>query len=247
MISNLLLQFLLTKTGKNLWMDSLSKRLKEIVIDTILCSQENMMTERKGSWEMYGFDIMIDESLHPWLLEVNSSPACDYSTAVTKAFVKKALPETMKVVLDGTSQGKIQKHALDTGGWECIYCGEVIPKVAIGFGVDIPVKGEKISTKRHQKNIYKQTKKNNKNCHMKDKYLIFDDSDLSDCDLNTTQKDNQDKHDANKENTCDNDRRNSFNNIHYGIKYQHIIRKREQKKANALKPTIPLKNITLDL
>ena len=41
---------------------------------------------------------MVDQDFNCWLLEVNSSPAMDYSTEVTKRLVKMVLEDTIKVV-----------------------------------------------------------------------------------------------------------------------------------------------------
>ena len=35
---------------------------------------------RKNAFEILGYDFMIDTNLNVWLIEVNSSPAMDYST-----------------------------------------------------------------------------------------------------------------------------------------------------------------------
>jgi tubulin monoglycylase TTLL3/8 len=43
---------------------------------------------------------MIDEDFNMWLIEVNSSPAMDYSTPVTTRLVKLVLEDTIKVVVD---------------------------------------------------------------------------------------------------------------------------------------------------
>ena len=55
-----------------------------------MCASE-MIEHRKNSWELYGFDFMVDDDYNAWLIEINSSPACDYSTKVTEVYVQKAL------------------------------------------------------------------------------------------------------------------------------------------------------------
>ena len=51
-------------------------------------------------FEMFGFDIMLDDEYNPWLIEVNSSPSLDYSTEVTTRLVKMVLSDIIKVVID---------------------------------------------------------------------------------------------------------------------------------------------------
>ena len=43
---------------------------------------------------------MVDDNYNTWLIEVNSSPAMDYSTKVTTKLVKMVLKDTAKVIVD---------------------------------------------------------------------------------------------------------------------------------------------------
>lgn len=110
-------------------------------------SASEMIEHRKNSWELYGFDFMIDEDFNPWLIEINSSPACDYSTSVTEVYVKKALVEILNVVLDlkkweSTAKKTRTGERPDTGGWERIYKGPLFEKPVAALGTDMLIKGE---------------------------------------------------------------------------------------------------------
>ena len=65
----------------------IEEKIKSLVINT-LESVQDTFEYKKGCFELYGFDIMIDEEFNVWLIEVNSSPAMDYSTHITEKLVK---------------------------------------------------------------------------------------------------------------------------------------------------------------
>ena len=71
--------FLKLKYGRDVWKDTLQEKIKKIVVCSLESARMNI-TNRKGSHEIFGYDIMIDDELNAWLIEVNSSPAMDYST-----------------------------------------------------------------------------------------------------------------------------------------------------------------------
>ena len=43
---------------------------------------------------------MVDTNYNVWLIEINQSPAMDYSTPIAEKLVKSVLPDTIKVVVD---------------------------------------------------------------------------------------------------------------------------------------------------
>lgn len=92
---------------------------------------------------MFGYDIMIDDEFNCWLIEVNSSPAMDYSTHVTERLVKMVLEDTIKVVVDYASAPTAKKKAkTDTGLFECIFRAKrTVDKPMSSFGLNLEVVG----------------------------------------------------------------------------------------------------------
>ena len=84
---------------RDVYEEEIEEKLKMVIINT-LESVQDTFEYKKGCFELYGFDIMIDEDFNAWLIEVNSSPAMDYSTQVTEVLVKQCLEDTVKVIVD---------------------------------------------------------------------------------------------------------------------------------------------------
>lgn len=69
------------KYNNDVWNESLREKIYNIIIWSLESSQD-LIENRKNSHELYGFDIMVDIDLIPWLIEINSSPCMDYSTVI---------------------------------------------------------------------------------------------------------------------------------------------------------------------
>ena len=68
--------------GPNLWYGKVWPGILTLVRST-LKSVDKVIKNRANTFQVYGFDVMLDEQCTPWLLEVNSSPSMDSSTDVT--------------------------------------------------------------------------------------------------------------------------------------------------------------------
>ena len=106
--------------GNNPWKNKIRPKIKDIIIYTLL-SVEDRIINRHNSFELYGYDFMIDNNLNVWLIEVNSSPALDYSTEVTEKIVKSGLEDLVKVVIDYEKASPDKRQFVNTGKFVKIY------------------------------------------------------------------------------------------------------------------------------
>ena len=137
------------KESDDVFTDVVQPEMRKIAVEVLQAARDSI-EHRKNSWELYGYDFMVDAELRPWLIEVNSSPACDYSTAVTERYVKKALVDILKVTIDKREWERTPVgDEPDTGGWQLAHKGPFVETpIASLTGGDIYAEGKKVEAPR---------------------------------------------------------------------------------------------------
>ena len=71
------------------------------MIDTFLSARRSMNpNNRNGTYELFGFDFLIDEDYRVWLIEVNSNPYLGMPNEYMKQLLPKLMNDMCKLVLD---------------------------------------------------------------------------------------------------------------------------------------------------
>lgn len=69
--------------------------IKNVIISSLKAVQ-NLMHSDKHCYECYGYDIILDSNLKPWLIEINSSPSLSTTTVSDKLLKKKLISDIIK-------------------------------------------------------------------------------------------------------------------------------------------------------
>ncbi len=137
------LKFFVESTRGKEASDRMLLDIKFIIIQSLKACQ-NIIINDKHCFEMYGYDILIDSNLKPWLIEVNASPSLTASTVSDRIMKTMLLNDTFEIVF-GTEfpekQFKDYKYEpdknMDQNGYELVYDelagGEVNP-TSVVFG-----------------------------------------------------------------------------------------------------------------
>lgn len=88
--------YLRSRYSPGVWTVQLWPQIREIVQHTVRTAP---LQPREGSFELLGFDLLVTQDLQVWLLEVNSSPSLQHSTAVTAHLVPRMLEDLLTLVL----------------------------------------------------------------------------------------------------------------------------------------------------
>lgn len=95
---------LLELTGRgDYWEKELLPSVKKIVVDT-LRSADSQLVQRAESFELFGFDLMVDEAMKVWLLEVNLSPGCEGRTPFLEQMLERMSHRLIEVAVLGKEE-----------------------------------------------------------------------------------------------------------------------------------------------
>lgn len=84
------------------------------IIYISLKSVQSVIINDKHCYEVYGFDVLIDEALKPWLIEVNASPSLTASTETDRTLKMGVVHDTFQIVVPPDWQDPESKHGANT-------------------------------------------------------------------------------------------------------------------------------------
>ncbi|KAM6456261.1 putative tubulin polyglutamylase TTLL9 isoform 4-T4 [Liasis olivaceus] len=108
--------FLTAKHGAEA-VEMLFSEMDNIFIKSLQSVQKVIISD-KHCFELYGYDILIDQDLKPWLLEVNASPSLTASSQEDHDLKTRLLEDTLNIVdMEGRLMGKEKR----VGGFDLIW------------------------------------------------------------------------------------------------------------------------------
>jgi tubulin polyglutamylase TTLL4 len=85
--------------------EDLFSKIEDVIIKTCIAAEPNMMDihskaaeHRTNCFELYGFDVLIDSKLKPWILEVNVCPSLSSSSPLDRKIKHSLLVDTLNIV-----------------------------------------------------------------------------------------------------------------------------------------------------
>ena len=111
--------------------------IRQLVKDTMEATFLKLDPKRRNaSFEVFGYDFMLDSDLKPWLIEVNTNPCLELSSAVLGRVIPSMLEGAFKIVLDSwfpeTGGGQKKKaETLYENRWELLFSETVDGRVLL--------------------------------------------------------------------------------------------------------------------
>jgi tubulin polyglutamylase TTLL5 len=72
--------------------------IADMILKSLVCV-EDVIPPQDGAFELFGFDVLLDSDLRPWLLEVNASPSLARDHALDREVKEALIVDTIKVAM----------------------------------------------------------------------------------------------------------------------------------------------------
>ena len=153
-------------------------KVKEIVDVTMKSVKDKInMNKRHFSFEIFGYDFMMDEEFNMFLIEINTNPGIEESSPWIKVIVPRMLDDAIRLTIDKIFPPKyvFDKEIKELVLEECLNDMELKQSVINSLGNSVEIKQEKdkdinaIDLDINDKSEQPQTK--NKNVVKKPEYI----------------------------------------------------------------------------
>lgn len=113
----------------SLWESRVRPAMERATVLSLKAARDGVQN-RKGSFDVYGLDFVVDTELNAWLLEINASPSMEHSTPVTSRLCAEVAEDTLKIVVDVPEERERRIAAgaadpdaagYDTGKWKLLH------------------------------------------------------------------------------------------------------------------------------
>jgi tubulin polyglutamylase TTLL9 len=113
--------YLMSKYGREK-VNQLFNDIQDIVLKSLFSVQKVIVNDRH-CFELYGYDILIDDKLKPWLIEINANPSLTANTAKDNEMKVKMLDDMLTILdLEKIMTGNEDQ----VGGFDIICRGTII-------------------------------------------------------------------------------------------------------------------------
>lgn len=126
--------------------DELFWNMQMLILRSLFAVRDVMINDRH-CFELYGYDVMIDDALKPWLIEVNASPAMTANTREDYDMKSCVLNDVFDVI---DREGKRRGDEVSIGGFDLIYDNEFVDMYGNGWSTGLGAKIEPGSEHRRR-------------------------------------------------------------------------------------------------
>ena len=102
--------------------DQLFLAIERVIVRSLIAVQHVMIAD-KHCFELYGYDVLIDDELKPWLIEVNASPSLTANTKDDYILKCEMLNDTLDIV---DVEAKLNGDERCVGGFDLVYDGGIV-------------------------------------------------------------------------------------------------------------------------